>query len=185
MPGDDWDDEERVRQLYESYFGRVVSYYVKSFHFSREDARDLAQDVFVRVYVARKGYRGEATTAYVMKIARNLALNKYRADHAARRNALVESIDEILVQPSVRPSQEDDLAASRLSEAIRNLRHSLRVCLLPYLSGFQYAEIAANLGLTVDAVRSRLKDARVLLRQMLAEEPAGIDWPGEPPENPR
>jgi RNA polymerase sigma-70 factor (ECF subfamily) len=185
MADEDWDREEQVRQLYDRYYGRVVNYYIKSFHFSREDARDLAQDVFVRVYVARKDYRGEAATAYVMKIARNLALNKLRGEHAARRNALVESIDDVLEAPSTDPSQENDLASSRLQQAIPKLRESLRVCLMLYIEGFQYAEIAATLGLTVDAVRSRLKDARVLLRQMLAEEPAGVAWPDEPPENPR
>jgi RNA polymerase sigma-70 factor (ECF subfamily) len=178
--------EAWVQDLYVRYYKRVVYFFRNSsFRFSLEDARDLAQDVFLSVYKARDQYRREAELGYIMTIARRVALNRLRANRAGSRDAIVESIDDVLEGPVEAPRQERDLETSRLKEAIAKLRHHLRICLLLYLDGFQYAEIAAVLHLSVDGVRSRLKEARVLLRQMLVEEPSGIVWPSDLPEDER
>lgn len=182
-PPEGLNDDERVRDLYERYYRRVVRYLVQSFRFSIDDARDLAQDVFVRVYVARGSYRREAETTYIMTTAKRVALNHIRHGHAQIRRAEIESLEDVVEPPARSATQERDLAVSRLQEGITRLSTHHRITLLYYLDGFQYAEIGAMLGIGVDAVRSRLKEARVRLRELLAKEPDGIRWPGERPED--
>ncbi len=70
--------------LVERYQGRLVGIF---FHMvgSREEAEDLCQEVFLRIYRARKGYRPRAKFAtWLFTIANNLALNHLRRKGATR-----------------------------------------------------------------------------------------------------
>lgn len=134
-----------------------------------ETARDLTQEVFLRV--SRSGGRAGAggsgasadqgQRAWVFTIARNLALNHAR--DAQRRP--VASGSDALADAS-RPATQE-LAAS-LNQALAALPDLDRdVFLLRETAGLSYDEIATTCGLTPDAVRSRLHRARQQLREML------------------
>lgn len=124
-----------------------------------EMARDLTQDVFLRVSRARVPDAGaDGRRAWVFKIARNLALNHLRDAH--RRPQSVELID------SVRPATQELSAA--LGQAIDALGDVERdVFLMREAGGLSYGEIASACELTTDAVRSRLHRARQQLRKTL------------------
>lgn len=126
---------------------------------SPSDARDLTQEVFLRV---SRGPVPEADTsarrAWVFRIARNLALNHVR--DAGRRGTPTELIDV------ARPATQE--AAAALREAIQRLAPIDRdVFLMREAGGLSYDEIALACEITADAVRSRLHRARQHLREML------------------
>jgi len=132
-----------------------------------ETARDLTQEVFLRV--SRSGAPApeagaaddQSHRAWIFTIARNLALNHVR--DAQRRPA--SSGPEALADAS-RPATQE-LAAS-LNQALAALPEIDRdVFLLRETAGLSYGEIASTCGLTPDAVRSRLHRARQHLREML------------------
>jgi RNA polymerase sigma-70 factor (ECF subfamily) len=138
-----------------------------------ETARDLTQEVFLRV--ARSGAPGEARPgelghrAWVFTIARNIALNHLR--DASRQPALAGS--ESLPDAAGPATQE--LAAS-LNQALAALPEFDRdVFLLRETAGLGYDEIATACGITPDAVRSRLHRARQALRERLGRSIARPD----------
>jgi len=126
-----------------------------------ETARDLTQDVFVRV--ARSGgvpATDDERRAWIFRIARNLAI-----DHQRRHEVkLTESADAR--RDVGRPAAQDTAAA--VNEALAALDALDRdVFLLREAGGLSYAEIAAACDLTVSAVRSRIHRARLELRDRL------------------
>jgi RNA polymerase sigma-70 factor (ECF subfamily) len=132
-----------------------------------ETARDLTQEVFLRVsrsdapVAEAGGSDGPGHRAWIFTIARNLALNHVR--DAQRRPQTSGS--EALADAS-RPATQE-LAAS-LNQALAALPDLDRdVFLLRESAGLSYDEIATTCGLTPDAVRSRLHRARQQLREML------------------
>jgi RNA polymerase sigma-70 factor (ECF subfamily) len=132
-----------------------------------ETARDLTQEVFLRVSRsgsprAQAGVAAElGHRAWIFTIARNLALNHVR--DTQRRPATSGS--DGLADAS-RPATQE-LAAS-LNQALAALPDIDRdVFLLRETAGLRYDEIAATCGLSPDAVRSRLHRARQQLREML------------------
>jgi RNA polymerase sigma-70 factor (ECF subfamily) len=132
-----------------------------------EAARDLTQDVFLRVV---RGPVPQATDvehrAWVFAIARNLALNHLR-DRRRRPNT-VELTD------TARPATQELAAA--LQQALDALPAVERdVFLLRESAGLSYGEIATACELTVDAVRMRLHRARTGLRAALAG-PMADQW---------
>jgi RNA polymerase sigma-70 factor (ECF subfamily) len=124
-----------------------------------ETARDLTQEVFLRVSRARVPDADAASQrAWLFTIARNIALNYLRDGH--RRPQLVEAVDR--AEPAVQ-----ELAAA-LSEALASLSEMDRdVFLLRETAGLRYEEIADACDLTVEAVRARLHRARQQLRTRL------------------
>ncbi|HYI11001.1 MAG TPA: sigma factor [Thermoanaerobaculia bacterium] len=65
--------------LYRRFYARLIGYLSHSFRLSRDEAADVAQDAFLRVFESLDQYRGEAKWAFVQSVAKSVALNKIRA----------------------------------------------------------------------------------------------------------
>ena len=133
------------------YFLRVVG--------EVETARDLTQDVFVRVSATAvpKKPDGELK-AWLFHIARNLAID-FQRRRGRDRSAVVADAARA-------PSQDVDLAVTTALNGLDDLDRD--VFLMREVAGLGYQEIAAACGLTADAVRSRIHRARLALRAQLA-----------------
>jgi RNA polymerase sigma-70 factor (ECF subfamily) len=132
-----------------------------------ETARDLTQDVFVRMAgAARMPETDDARRAWVFRIARNLAI-----DHLRRHE--VRLADAAPPPDRGRPAAQDTSAA--VNEALATIDSLDRdVFLLREIAGLTYAEIAAACDLSVPAVRSRIHRARMALRERLRAPIAAV-----------
>jgi RNA polymerase sigma-70 factor (ECF subfamily) len=112
-------------------------------------------------------YRHEAGWSYIQTTARRLVLNRVRDQAAAKRNkGLTVSADDAMLPdlPDKNPSPEE-IAALRESlarslAAVQRLPKIYRDCILWYLAGYSYVEIAQILGIPEATVKSRLHEAR-------------------------
>jgi RNA polymerase sigma-70 factor (ECF subfamily) len=164
--------EEQFERLYQTYYSRLVSFLVR-FGLSREDARETAQEAFLSVYRSMDRYRGDAEWGYLQTTARNLGLNRVRDALAKKRNpgpgATMEDAENAAAPPRGRvhdsSEQERRVQRGELRAAIQKLPESLRLPLLHRLNGFSYKEIQTLLGLSMDAVKSRLNEARNRLKE--------------------
>jgi RNA polymerase sigma-70 factor, ECF subfamily len=168
--------DDRFQSLYQKYYLRVVRFFVRSFHLSEDDARDLAQDAFIRFYKAMGEYRGEAEWAFFETIARNVAYNRIRAQSAAKRSGKHVDIEDPKARvpgapaPDYAKQQEDAIRLQQVHDAIEELPASQRQCIQMQLDGFKYREIAKFLGISDDAVKSRRRDALKNLREKLGAD---------------
>ena len=146
--------------LFATHQHRLFKYFCRAVGHA-ETARDLTQDVFLRVSRTAIPVAGDGEVrAWLFQIARNLAL-----DHHRRR--LTHPEPGALVDEGARsPSQDVDLAVNEALAALPDLDRD--VFLMREVAGLGYAEIARACGLTPDAVRSRIHRARLQLRQHLA-----------------
>jgi RNA polymerase sigma-70 factor (ECF subfamily) len=122
-------------------------------------ARDLTQEVFLRVSRAEVPAGPDARRAWVFTIARNLALNHLR--DCRRRPETTALVDDTTLPAT----QELRVALSRALEGLSELDRD--VFLLRESGGLSYEEVASACGLSLDAVRSRLHRARQQLREQL------------------
>ena len=124
-----------------------------------EAARDLTQEVFLRVSRAGLPETSEiGRRAWVFRIARNLALNHLRD---GRRRPVVDGAPE----PAQPGTQELRLALRLAIDSLPALERD--IFLLRELAGLRYDEIAAACDISLEAVRARLHQARAALRQTL------------------
>jgi len=178
------DHDERFRSLYQKYYWRVVRFFVRAFRFAEEDGEELAQEAFLRFYEAMDEYRGDAEWAFFETIARNVAYNRIRSTKTRKRSGLTVAIDDPQVagnQPAA--PQEPDYAdrqhaatqRRQLYEAILELPSGQRECVQLWLDDFKYDEIATALRISMDAVKSRLRDAKKQLRSRLGDDGALLE----------
>jgi RNA polymerase sigma-70 factor (ECF subfamily) len=122
-----------------------------------ETARDLNQDVFVRVTKATIPAASDGEVrAWLFTIARNLAIDHNR-EHLRRPEPSVLTDEAVGA-----PSQDVDLAVNEALGALGDLYRD--VFLMREVAGLGYEEIGRACGLTPDAVRSRIHRARLHLR---------------------
>jgi RNA polymerase sigma-70 factor, ECF subfamily len=169
-------DTHAFRHLVERHQKAVVGTAAKMLG-GYDDAEDIAQQVFLRVWKSANRYRPDARfTTYLFTITRNLVFNETRrrgrkkevsADeieentgHLAEERANLQP-DEQLLQEELR--QAVDRAIASLPEAQR-----MAVVLRRY-EQLPYEEIAKVLDLSVSAVKSLLFRARTALRESLAD----------------
>jgi RNA polymerase sigma-70 factor (ECF subfamily) len=140
------------RRLFQ-YFCRAVG--------EPETARDLTQDVFLRVSKAAIPAASDGEVrAWLFTIARNLAI-----DH--NRGHLRRPAQSVWTDEAVRaPSQDVDLAVNQALAGLGDLDRD--VFLMREAAGLGYQEIGRACGLTPDAVRSRIHRTRLHLRGLLA-----------------
>lgn len=146
--------------LYNANHRGLFRYFVRAVGHA-ETARDLTQDVFVRVSRSVIPAAPEAALrGWLFQIARNLALDHHRSGH---RRPPSEPLTDI----AVRPASQD--TSAQVNEALASLADVDRdVFLMREVAGLGYEEIAEACELTPDAVRSRIHRTRVQLRDQLA-----------------
>jgi RNA polymerase sigma factor (sigma-70 family) len=171
--------DELFRSLYQKYYRRMVKYFRIVFRTSDEDAEDLAHDAFTRFYEALDEYRGDAEWAFLETIAQRVAFNRIRSRTTKKRGAPMVAIDDagVLDEPSL-TSHQPDLAEAehqkqrlrRLYEEMSRLSPAQQQCLQLSLQDHKYEEIAKILRISLDAVKSRIRDAKRILRERLGDE---------------
>jgi len=143
----------------------------------RDEALDLSQEVFLRVFRTIGSFRGQsALRTWIYRIVINQARNRQRWWRRRRRADQV-SLDEHLQQFGDVESKTDVLpdrqlaskeTASRIWQALDRLPFDQRTALvLREVDGLRYEEIAFSLGVAVGTVKSRLTRARQALRAEL------------------
>jgi len=153
--------------------------YGLAFHLlgDRDEALDLSQEVFLRVFRTLGSFRGQsALRTWIYRIVVNQARNRQRWWRRRHRSAQV-SLDEHLQQYGDLESKGDALpdrllaskeTAAFIWQALDRLPFDQRTALiLREIDGLRYEEIAFSLGIAVGTVKSRLTRARQALRAEL------------------
>jgi RNA polymerase sigma-70 factor (ECF subfamily) len=139
-----------------------------------EEALDLSQEVFLRVFRTLSGFRGQsALRTWIYRIVINQARNRQRWWRRRHQSSQV-SLDEHLQQHGDVESKGDVLpdrllaTSSLIWQALDRLPFDQRTALiLREVDGLSYEEIAFSLGVAIGTVKSRLTRARQALRAEL------------------
>jgi RNA polymerase sigma-70 factor, ECF subfamily len=164
------DDRQAFDELVTRHRGRVVGMVRRHFD-GAEDAEDLAQEAFLRLYRARRGYRPSARlTTLLYRIVANLCIEEGRR----RRRRPVQAP---LVEDSAEAGGEQPEQAALSRDSSRRVRAALDrlpekqklAVLLARYEGRSYREIAETLDCTEKAVEAMLYRARQTLWSELSD----------------
>ncbi len=174
------DNAAAFEELVLRYQGRLITV-LQNLVQDRDRAEELAQDVFLRVYRARKSYLPDAKfSTWLFTIAHNVGSNAIRSLSRRREvnmtaapgsDAGGKPLDDLATAPSgLMPARQLDKA--ELTEVVRAAVDSLNerqrmAILLAKFEQMSYVDIAATMGLSIKAVKSLLSRARENLRIIL------------------
>ena len=151
---------------------------------SAEDAKDVVQDTMMKVLEKVGDFRGESSfRTWLYAIARSQCSRRYRRGKREVSGALTGATIGQVADPA--PSAADQLASEGDRNIVRQAIEGLpeiykEVLILRDMEGMTAPEVAQTLGLTVEAVKSRLHRARSRLRDQVV---AGRAPPPQPASN--
>lgn len=168
------------RQLVERYHARLFRRAQKMVQ-CREDAEEITQNAFFKAFTHLAQFRGQSRFyTWLVRIAINEGLMKARARRPreisiderveGEEPIRIRDLEDGAPNPEERCSQRELL--SSLANAICRLSTALRLVLeLRDIRGFSIRETARTLDISATAVKSRLRRARVQLRESLTQCP--------------
>lgn len=158
-------DEAALRAIWTQYAPRVDAV-VRRLVGDPDLAADVAQEVWIQIFRALPGYRGDAQfSTWAHRIAVNRTLNALRS---LRR---IGSSEVEMAEETVAVEHDGDRAmlARTIDEAVGSLSPGARaVFVLHDVEGYTHEEIAQELGITSGGSKSQLFKARAKLRRLLA-----------------
>lgn len=146
-----------------------------------EEALDVSQDIFLKLYESIESFRHEAKfSTYLYRITLNFCKNRLRSLRRYQKSeafCLDDPIDtaegEVKRElASKDPSPRDNLEAKEKQKVILNALEALKeeykeIIVLKEIEGLKYEDIAEILGIDLGTVKSRLSRAREALKQNL------------------
>lgn len=176
-------DEAAFNQFVLRYQERVFRLLLRMLG-DRAEAEDLAQEVFISIFKAIEGFRGDSQlSTWVYRVAANHCRNRLKY-LTRRRRQLTEAYEEGDDASTNVPGQERPDSPDRLLEA-RQTESSLQAGLLTLddeqreliilreVEHLSYEEIMAITGLPEGTVKSRLHRARAALREFIEQRERG------------
>lgn len=174
-------DEDALEALFNLYSPKLYNVAHKILG-DVADSQEVIQDVFWTAYRKAKTFRGSAQfSTWLYRLTVNAALGKIRRSKKSKEFEYEEFLPKFqedghhLVRPVVDWSNalEEDYANQELHQLLEEALEQLKpidksVVLLSDLEGLSDREIAAAVGITVAAVKTRLHRARLFLRGKLA-----------------
>ena len=171
-------DEAAFGEIMQRYRGPITNYLYRFLN-DYEEAVDLAQETFVRVYFALERYHTQfAFSTYIYRIAANLAISELRRRKRRRLMSLTglfQSDDDRTVEFQPRDERKladremlDDERDQQIAAAIAALPEKYRTpIILRDIQGRSYDEVADIMGLGLGTTKSRISRARGLLKERL------------------
>ena len=168
LAGDQVAWEQIVRQNWRKVFNVAYKFVGK-----HDEAEDLAQDIFLKIFKALRTFDRRANfQTWIISISRNLCIDHYRSVRKERQT-IARDVDSNDLQPATPErgpyalAEHQDLRA-QLRQALGTLPITLRTAVvLRDLQELSYQEIADRLGLPEGTVKSRINRGRIELAHQL------------------
>jgi len=165
-------DESALAELYDRFGGTV---YALALRMTGDQgmAQEIALDAFLQVWqqVERFDSNQGSLEGWLFTITRSRAIDRLRAARAAKRQATEEKTRDPVDPTRAEPPE----ATVELAERQRYVRHAMeelspaqRITLeLAYFQGLSHSEIAERLGEPLGTVKTRIRQAMLVLRKVL------------------
>jgi len=161
---------ESFEEIYKEHYESVLRLFLR-LGVPREEANDLTQETFLRVYQNIGEFRGESShKTWIFSIARRIWLNHLRWRHAEKREGEEVSLqdDEWRIEAEVLEKLLEDEKKAKLYESLKGLPPRMRRCVFLRVHGnLKYREIAVLMKISIGTVKAQLSQAQDRLQNEL------------------
>lgn len=161
--GDEAAFSELLRRHQDAVYG-----FARRFLGDAQEAEDVAQETFLRLYRMAESYRPEAMLrTFLLRITKNLCIDLYRK----KRPELMDALPEVTDPKTPLDLLESAVETHRIEAAVEALPPNQRAAIqLRHGEHLPYGQIAQVMDISVSAVESLLVRARRTLRKTLGTE---------------
>lgn len=172
-----WQRDEAALAETERIYGRYLTKIARNILGDEEDSRECVNDVYLRAWDSIPPQRPARLSAYLGKLTRDRAIDRYRHDRRMKRRAgqyalSLEELSECLSAGDTTAGEVDlHVLAEALSAFLRTLPDQARdafVC--RYWAMDSLEEVARRCGMSVSKAKSLLYRTRLRLKEYLQQE---------------
>lgn len=162
-------DRKCQQLVYQKFYGKMLGLCMR-YSKDREEARDILQDGFIKVFSNIKNYGGNGSfEGWIRRIITNTAIDFYRKhknSNVDTSSEFVESSGEILTDEGDNDPEYIDISTQEVLSAVQKLSPAYRTVFSLYaIDGFTHKEIAEKLGISEGTSKSNLAKAKLNLRK--------------------
>ncbi len=165
--------ERRCQQkVFEKFYGKMMSVCLR-YSKGMDDAQDILQDGFIKVFKNIRRYKGDGSfEGWMRRIIVNTAIDHYRKKKNAAVIADSEYVDIINEETDIDDSDDFEMIAECKNEeilkAVQQLSPAYKAVFNLYVvEGYSHKEIAEMLGIAVGSSKSNLAKAKMKLKKIL------------------
>lgn len=172
-------DSSALSELYDHYnrllFGLILSVLKK-----REEAEDILQEVFTKIWQQAEKFDLEKGTVYtwIVTLARNKSIDRLRSKVYKEQKKQSTSLDNEDVFHPLYSDESDPLENTILTDRAKKVHEALnqisekqrKVLQVAYFSGMSQSEISQEYNIPLGTVKTRMRDGMIKLRELLAKE---------------
>ena len=169
----DKDSFEEIVDLYKNYVFAIILNFIKDY----KEVENVAQEVFLQIYISLPEYKTDNFKAWVSRIASNKSIDWIRKKKSKFREETMEKSDYLIdiINIEKEKTPEDILLEKENSEELFKLCRSLSPIYHEtikkfYLEGKSYEEMAKEENVTVKTIASRLYRGRNMLKEKWREK---------------
>nr|WP_068544516.1 RNA polymerase sigma factor [Thalassotalea crassostreae] len=156
-------DRQAFNHLYQLHIGRVYALCYRMLS-SADQAEDVAQEVFVQVWLKMDNFRGDAKfSTWLHSVATNTVLT-----HIRKQKNWLQKVFSIEEQPQAEQAGNEISDLSDMDKMILRLPEKARLVFVLFaVEGYRHEEIATMLNMAVGSSKSHYHRARNLLKEWL------------------
>lgn len=160
-------DQRAFQSLYEKHIGRVYAICVRLCN-DKDEASDIAQDVFIQVWKKLKDYRGDsAFSTWLYRVATNITISHLRK----RKPFWARHIDWSDASSEEEMRVDSGHFEHNLDKDIAGLPEQARLVFVLFaIEGYRHEEIAKMMKIAVGTSKAQYHRARKILREKLTNE---------------
>ncbi len=158
---------QTFQNLHAQYFSMVLNLCRGFMKGDRDQAHDLAQDVFINIWNALPGYRAEASyKTWIYRITVNTCLLQIRKD----KNKIKVPLETVTVEAETDSTSHAQENENILYRAIGQLEEVDRLMMMMVLDEIEYEEIARIMGVTENNLRVKIHRIKTKLKTLIEDE---------------
>lgn len=167
-------DRKCQQLIYRKFYGKMLGLCMR-YSKDREEARDILQDGFIKVFSNIKNYGGNGSfEGWIRRIITNTAIDFYRKNknsHVEARSEYVESSGEALTDEADNEPEYINISTQEVLNAVQKLSPAYRTVFSLYaIDGFTHKEIAEKLGISEGTSKSNFSKAKLNLRKAFKDK---------------
>jgi RNA polymerase sigma factor (sigma-70 family) len=163
-------DQKAFEMLYKNFY-RMLYGIALRYSKSAQEAEDILQDAFIKIFNNMDSYSGQGSfEGWMRRIVQNTAINNYRSRQKFMLHVDISNIDERLKDESI-TDLFDKLENKEIIVLLNQMPEGYRMVINMYaIDGYSHKEIADALGITEGTSKSQLFKAKAYLKQLMLEK---------------
>lgn len=159
--------DRKYQELFYKKFSKKMYNICQSYANSGDDAKDILQDGFVKIFTSLNTYNGVGSLeGWVRKIIVNTAIDFYRKRLKEMRNVNIDDVYDLPFESSVL----DEINSKELIELIHKLPEGAKLIFnLFVIEGYSHEEIARKLNISTGTSKSQVSRAKSLLKDLIVK----------------